>query len=144
MNFLPSRATLHFLAATTLLAVAATAQTTRIHRSVFTGVGNPSSAVQGVTNLLGSFSGTGSIVGQTPTGDLLGVFNWGGANSLSGSFQLTLGMMLSPGVFLFTEQVQVTGGSGLYANATGTEFAVGGINLATSQFAGVGRGVVTY
>ena len=57
---------------------------------------------------------------------------------------LTLGMMLSPGVFLFTEQVQVTGGSGLYANATGTEFAVGVINLATSQFAGVGRGVITY
>lgn len=145
MDFHPARLALGFLAATTLLGTAATAQVTRTHRAVFSGVGNPVSAVQGVTNLLGPFTGTGNVTGQSPTGALLGTFHWqNGANAITGSFEVTLTTMLAPGVFLFTEQVQTTGGSGIFANATGTDVAFGIINLNTSQFAGVSRDTITY
>jgi hypothetical protein len=140
-----ARSLVRGLAAVALLGVAVTAQVTRPHRTVFSGTGNPVSTVQGVTNLLGPFTGTGVVVGQTPTGDLLGTFHWqNGANSISGTFQLTLTTMLAPGVWLFVEHAQTTGGTGLFANATGTDLAVGIINLTTSQFAGTSRGQMTY
>jgi outer membrane biogenesis lipoprotein LolB len=134
------------LASLALTAVAATAQTTVTNKGVFWGSGNPTSVVQGITNQLGVFQGTGAVVGQTPTGSLLGTFHWQGAggNSLSGTFQLTLTTMLAPGVFVFVQQAQTTGGTGTFVNASGTDQAVGIINLNTSQFTGAFRGQLTY
>lgn len=62
----------------------------------------------------------------------------------SGVAVVALDYRLAPGIFVFVEHTQTTGGSGIYANATGNDVAVGIIDLTTSQFAGVFRGQLTY
>lgn len=136
---------LRSLAATVLLGVTAIAQSVVVPNvGIFSGTGTPVSAVRGWTNQLGRFTGTGSVLAQTPTG-ILGTFAWQSSNggSLHGTFELTLTTMLAPGVFCFVETATTTGGTGRFVGATGTDTAYGVINLMTSEFHGVFTGQLT-
>ncbi len=80
------------------------------------------------TSNVGSFTATDSHCVNAATGEVFnGLFAWdfGGGNTFFGTFLGTLAPLPTPGVLAFSETFTLTGGTGLFAGASGSLLGTG-------------------
>ncbi len=87
------------------------------------------------TSNVGSFTATDSHCLSAATGEVFNVFNglfawdFGGGNTFFGTFLGTLAPLPTPGVLAFSETFTLTGGTGLFAGASGSFLGTGTITF---------------
>jgi hypothetical protein len=93
-------------------------------------------AVSGIATHLGRFTGDAQIQQNVTNGSYTGTFTWIAANgdSISGTFEGQLIPTSTPGLFENIETIDVNGGTGRFAGATGTATAGGQLDQTTLSF----------
>jgi hypothetical protein len=84
------------------------------------------------TSNVGSFTATDSHCVNAATGEVFnGLFAWdfGGGNTFFGTFLGTLAPLPTPGVLAFSETFTLTGGTGLFAGASGSLLGTGTVTF---------------
>jgi hypothetical protein len=84
------------------------------------------------TSNVGSFTATDSHCLNSATGEVFnGLFAWdfGGGNTFFGTFLGTLAPLPTPGVLAFSETFTLTGGTGLFAGASGSLLGTGTVTF---------------